>query len=75
MSIRGESDEICWQVVKAMLDEFPTLRGKVKRYIEKQQKNKTIEKLQLKCDFSSASELAELLHCFLRFRSLSLKAL
>ncbi|MEM0096628.1 MAG: hypothetical protein QXL77_00360 [Candidatus Bathyarchaeia archaeon] len=40
MSIRGESDEIRWQVVKAMLDEFPTLREKVKRYIEKQQKTK-----------------------------------
>ena len=37
MNLRGEnSDEIRWQVVKAMLDEFPTLREKVKAYIEKQ---------------------------------------
>lgn len=28
-------EEIRWQVVKAMLDDFPTLRGKVKSYIEK----------------------------------------
>jgi hypothetical protein len=38
MNMRGENDEIRWQVVKAMLDEFPTLREKVKNYIEKQQK-------------------------------------
>ena len=28
-------EEIRWQVVKAMLDDFPALRGKVKSYIEK----------------------------------------
>ncbi len=33
---RGENDEIRWQVVKAMLDEFPSLREKVRVYIEKQ---------------------------------------
>jgi len=38
MNMRGENNEIRWQVVKAMLDEFPTLREKVKNYIEKQQK-------------------------------------
>lgn len=27
-------DEIRWQVVKAMLDEFPTLRQKVKNYVK-----------------------------------------
>ncbi|MEM3770430.1 MAG: hypothetical protein QXG76_04510 [Candidatus Bathyarchaeia archaeon] len=37
MSRRGENDEIRWQVIKAMLDEFPALREKVKVYIEKQQ--------------------------------------
>ncbi|MEM4713201.1 MAG: hypothetical protein QXQ61_01480, partial [Candidatus Bathyarchaeia archaeon] len=37
MSCRGENDEIRWQVIKAMLDEFPALREKVKVYIEKQQ--------------------------------------
>jgi hypothetical protein len=29
-------EEIRWQVVKAMLDDFPNLRNKVKSYIEKQ---------------------------------------
>ncbi|MEM0008058.1 MAG: hypothetical protein QXH03_05500 [Candidatus Bathyarchaeia archaeon] len=36
MSCKRENDEIRWQVIKAMLDEFPTLREKVKAYIEKQ---------------------------------------
>ena len=27
-------EEIRWQVVKAMLDDFPALRGKVKSYID-----------------------------------------
>ncbi|MEM3798399.1 MAG: hypothetical protein QXY74_08235 [Candidatus Bathyarchaeia archaeon] len=35
-----ENDEIRWHVIKAMLDEFPTLREKVKRYLEKQQRTK-----------------------------------
>lgn len=30
-------EEIRWQVVKAMLDDFPELRGKVKSYIEKEE--------------------------------------
>lgn len=38
--MRGENDEIRWQVVKAMLDEFPNLREKVKNYIEEKQKLK-----------------------------------
>ena len=38
MHKRGENDEIRWQVVKAMLDEFPTLREKVKVYIEEQKR-------------------------------------
>lgn len=29
-----DKEEIRWQVVKAMLDEFPTLRQKVKNYIK-----------------------------------------
>jgi len=36
MSTKKENEEIRWQVIKAMLDEFPTLREKVKAYIEKQ---------------------------------------
>jgi hypothetical protein len=27
-------EEIRWQVVKAMLDDFPELKGKVKSYVE-----------------------------------------
>jgi hypothetical protein len=30
-----EKEEIRWQVVKAMLDEFPTLKKKVRSYVEK----------------------------------------
>lgn len=30
-----EEDEIRWQVMKAMLDEFPSLRTKVELYIQK----------------------------------------
>jgi hypothetical protein len=29
----NNKDEIRWQVVKAMLDEFPTLREKVRSYV------------------------------------------
>ncbi|MEM2466873.1 MAG: hypothetical protein QXZ47_06260 [Candidatus Bathyarchaeia archaeon] len=36
MSHRQKNDEIRWQVIKLMLDEFPTLREKVKAYIERQ---------------------------------------
>jgi hypothetical protein len=35
MNVKKENEEIRWQVIKAMLDEFPTLREKVKAYIEK----------------------------------------
>jgi hypothetical protein len=30
------NEEIRWQVVKAMLDEYPTLKEKVKNYVENQ---------------------------------------
>jgi hypothetical protein len=29
----SDKEEIRWQVVKAMLDEFPTLRKKVRNYV------------------------------------------
>jgi len=35
MKRRDNVEEIRWQVVKAMLDDFPALRGKVKSYVEK----------------------------------------
>jgi hypothetical protein len=31
----NDVEEIRWQVVKAMLDDFPELKGKVKSYVEK----------------------------------------
>ena len=34
MQEQQNKDEIRWQVVKAMLDEFPTLRQKVKNYVK-----------------------------------------
>ena len=34
MKNRCDKEEIRWQVVKAMLDEFPILRQKVKNYIK-----------------------------------------
>ena len=30
-----KSEEIRWQVIKAMLDEFPVLREKVKNYLDR----------------------------------------
>jgi len=36
MSARSKSEEIRWQVMKAMLDEFPTLKKKVKKYLKEQ---------------------------------------
>jgi len=32
------SEEIRWQVVKAMIDEFPSLRSKVKTYVDEKAK-------------------------------------
>lgn len=29
------TEEVRWQVVKAMLDDFPSLKRKVKNYVEK----------------------------------------
>lgn len=32
----GCDEELRWHVMKSMLDEFPTLKTKVKAYVEKQ---------------------------------------
>lgn len=37
MKPKQKDNEIRWQVIKAMLDEFPTLREKVKGYLETQE--------------------------------------
>jgi hypothetical protein len=34
MKNHRDKEEIRWQVVKAMLDEFPMLRKKVRSYVE-----------------------------------------
>jgi len=31
-----KNEEIRWQVIKAMLEEFPSLRDKVKKYLKEQ---------------------------------------
>jgi hypothetical protein len=34
MGIESKKDEIRWEVLKAMLDEFPRLRDKTKKYLK-----------------------------------------
>jgi hypothetical protein len=34
--VEPKNEEIRWQVIKAMLDEFPTLKKKVKNYLKEQ---------------------------------------
>jgi len=34
MGIESKNDEIRWQVLKAMLDEFPTLKQRAKKYLK-----------------------------------------
>jgi hypothetical protein len=36
MSASSRSEEIRWQVIKSMLDEFPTLKKKVRKYVKEQ---------------------------------------
>jgi len=35
MGIESKRDEIRWEVLKAMLDEFPRLRDKTSKYLRK----------------------------------------
>jgi len=39
MNVRTKNEEVRWQVIRAMLDEFPTLKEKVRTYL-KEQKSK-----------------------------------
>jgi len=39
MNTHPETEEIRWQVIKAMLIEFPALKERVKGYLEKGQKS------------------------------------
>ncbi|MGQ9531006.1 MAG: hypothetical protein ACUVTC_06185 [Candidatus Bathycorpusculaceae bacterium] len=41
MSRASKTDEIRWQVIKAMLEEFPTLKERVKNYLKEEKRNKT----------------------------------
>ena len=34
MRAKPENDEVRWQVIKAMLNEFPTLKKRVKTYLK-----------------------------------------
>jgi hypothetical protein len=38
MSIQEKNEQIRWQVIKAMLDEFPTLKEKAKKYLKQNSK-------------------------------------
>jgi len=37
MDIDQKGEEIRWQVIKAMLDEFPVLKERIKKYLKEQQ--------------------------------------
>jgi len=39
MDINSKTEEIRWQVIKAMLNEFPNLKEKVKSYLKEEQKS------------------------------------
>jgi len=39
MNTRSKTEEIRWQVLKAMLNEFPALKERVKSYLEEGQKS------------------------------------
>lgn len=39
MNTRSKTEEIRWQVIKAMLNEFPVLKERVKSYLEEGQKS------------------------------------
>jgi len=34
MNVHSKNEEIRWQVIKAMLEEFPVLKERVKRYLK-----------------------------------------
>jgi hypothetical protein len=38
MSTQSKNEEIRWQVIEAMLEEFPTLKEKVKKYLKEQKR-------------------------------------
>ncbi|MEM2106016.1 MAG: hypothetical protein QXV21_06105 [Candidatus Bathyarchaeia archaeon] len=40
-------DEIRWRVVKAMLDEFPSLRAKVQEYLKSEEKREKADAAQI----------------------------
>jgi len=40
MSAKAKTEEIRWQVIKAMLDEFPPLKEKVRDYLKEEQRRK-----------------------------------
>lgn len=47
MRQKSRNDEIRWQVVKAMLDEFPSLRAKVQEYLKDKEKKEKADTAQI----------------------------
>jgi hypothetical protein len=47
MKRHKNTDEIRWQVVKAMLEEFPSLRTKVKEYLKSEEKKEKAYSTQI----------------------------
>jgi len=39
MNVNSRNEEIRWQVIRAMLDEFPTLKERVKSYLKEDQES------------------------------------
>ncbi|MEM3596933.1 MAG: hypothetical protein QXJ53_02210 [Candidatus Bathyarchaeia archaeon] len=47
MRQKDKNEEIRWQVVKAMLDEFPSLRAKVQEYLKGKEKKEKADATQI----------------------------
>jgi len=39
MNTRSETEEIRWRVIKAMLNEFPSLKQRIKGYLKEEEKS------------------------------------
>jgi len=36
MNVHSKNEEVRWQVIKAMIDEFPSLKERVRNYLKEQ---------------------------------------
>jgi hypothetical protein len=41
VSVESERDSIRWRVLKAMLDEFPTLKEKARKYLKENSRSRS----------------------------------